>query len=431
MATPHGSPRHSPHASLLGSPQPKEHGAAASSLPTPEQQQQQLQLAQLQQQVLTMQQAGRLLEQQLAERDAALQRAAAASVAGSSAAAAAAAGAGAVPRGMSTAPRVVWPKIPQPAAFTGEGATATNVEEFKDAMQRQFDYYADSFTTDAQKLQFAVMFLHGKAATWWKATKRECESSGEAVTTWARFNELLDERYRPRQAAETARMRLDDLRQERRDVRAYADFFHKQMAYITDMSVADQIHVFVRGLNAGVKAEVLRARPTSVSDAINAAVQAEQLPGLARGYPGGFIPRGRGQQAGGSGAPMDLSMLGSEGATEAPADTDTLDSEGSAAAPGGPSSSGSFEALTQALLAMQTSQQQQTQQLLALFQRGGRGGQRGGGRKKQQVAGVSKEDARVCLDKGLCLKCKQSGHLARDCQHKGAPVPLSSVGLKA
>jgi hypothetical protein len=318
------------------------------------------------------------------------------------------------------------PKIPQPAAFTGEGATATNVEEFKDSMQRLFEYYPESFANDAAKLQHAIMFLQGKAATWWKATKKEFDALEEPVTTWPHFMQLLDERYRPRQAAETARMRLDSLRQDRRDVRAYADFFHKQMAYISDMAMADQIHVFIRGLSVGVKAEVLRAQPKTVSDAINAAVQAEQLPGLARSY-GSY---GRGGAGGGNGgtAPMDLSHIALENDGEFPP-TDSGVPTSDSAAPGGPSgaaasSSGSnLDTLAQALMAMQVNQQQTTQQLLAMFQRGGPSG-RGQQRKKNQVSGVTKEEVRVCRDKGLCLKCKQSGHFARECKYTGATVPL-------
>jgi hypothetical protein len=32
-----------------------------------------------------------------------------------------------------------------------------------------------------------------------------------------------------------------------------------------------------------------------------------------------------------------------------------------------------------------------------------------------KVPGISKEEYERCRKEGLCLKCKQSGHLARDC----------------
>jgi hypothetical protein len=75
-------------------------------------------------------------------------------------------------------------------------------------------------------------------------------------------------------------------------------------------------------------------------------------------------------------------------------------------------------------MAMQVNQQQTTQQLLAMFQRGGPSGRGQLQRKKNQVSGVTKEEVRVCRDKGPCLKCKQSGHFARECKYTGATVPL-------
>ena len=53
---------------------------------------------------------------------------------------------------------------------------------------------------------------------------------------------------------------------------------------ITAMLLADQLHAFVRGLHPAIKAEVLKARPKIVVDAVNTARIVESfLPHRARG----------------------------------------------------------------------------------------------------------------------------------------------------
>jgi hypothetical protein len=67
----------------------------------------------------------------------------------------------------------------------------------------------------------------------------------------------------------------------------------------------------------------------------------------------------------------------------------------------------------------QSQQQQQQQQFLAMLQRGGgagRGGSSGPSRPKGPlVPGISKADYERCRKEKRCLKCKQPGHNAAEC----------------
>ena len=42
-----------------------------------------------------------------------------------------------------------------------------------------------------------------------------------------------------------------------------------------------------------------------------------------------------------------------------------------------------------------------------------------------KVPNVTAEEVRICRERGLCIKCKKPGHLARDCKHQGTTVRLN------
>jgi len=68
-------------------------------------------------------------------------------------------------------------------------------------------------------------------------------------------------------------------------------------------------------------------------------------------------------------------------------------------------------------------QQRVQQSLHAMFQRGGGGGG-SKGPKANHVPGVSKADYERCRREGLCLKCKQPGHVARECSQQATQNAL-------
>jgi hypothetical protein len=75
---------------------------------------------------------------------------------------------------------------------------------------------------------------------------------------------------------------------------------------------------------------------------------------------------------------------------------------------------------------LEQSQQQQQQQFIAMLQRGGgsggagRGGSSGASSSSRPkgplVPGISKADYDRCRKEKRCLRCKQPGHVASDCE---------------
>ena len=317
------------------------------------------------------------------------------------------------------------PKINPPRSFIGEGHTAAAaVDDWVDEMERQFDYHGAAAFPDApSRIAFAAMFFQGKAAHWWKAHVAELAKRGETIDTWDGFITALRERFRPIEAATVARTNLDKM-QQTGGVQAYIDYYLRQMQFISDMSLADQLHAFIRGLNPAIRAEVLKSRPKTVSEAVNTAhlVESFLAPklGAARGM--GFFARSGGyrgaQGSSGSGAvPMEVSNI-------------NMQSDSFAADGGFDEPDGFAEAqLLSRIHELEQSQQQQQQFIASMLQRGGgaggagRGGRSAGAssssassrRKGPLVPGISKADYERCRKEDRCLKCKQPGHVASGC----------------
>ena len=316
------------------------------------------------------------------------------------------------------------PKINPPRPFVGEGHTAAAaVDDWVDEMERQFDYHGDAaFPDEPSRITFAAMFFQGKAAHWWKAHVAELAKRGEVINTWSAFLSALRDRFRPIEAATVARSNLDSMRQTG-GVQAYIDYYLRQMQFITDMSLADQLHAFIRGLNPAIKTEVLKARPKTVSEAVNTAhlVESFLAPRQGGGRGMGFFARSGGYRGGqgvnsGGAVPMEVSNINMQAdpfAADGP--FDEQDGYGEAE-------------LLARIYQLEQSQQLQQQQFLAMMQRGdgsggaGRGGSSGASSssgprqsKGPLVPGISKADYERCRKEKRCLKCKQPGHNAAEC----------------
>jgi hypothetical protein len=308
------------------------------------------------------------------------------------------------------------PKLPAPGKFSGESGAA--VDEWLDELAKQFRYYEGAFVSDTVRIEFATMLLSGKAASWFTATATELQAKGEDIATWDEFVSQLRSRYQPIEATVVARQRLDNLKQERRSVQVYAEFFYKQMNYIKDMAVADQIHIFVRGLSREIKTEVLKSKPASVLAAVNAAHSAESYLGLAHRSQAGSYPQyGRATAAAASSSSaMDLSVSAVQEEDE---DEEIRMPNFAGEEP--------HHSVLAMLHEMRAAQKAQEARLNALFQQNKSGGSKAAssGSDRDRVPGVSKEEVKKCREKGLCIKCKKPGHFARECTFSGPAQRLN------
>jgi hypothetical protein len=278
-------------------------------------------------------------------------------------------------------------KINGPSSFKGEMGFV--VDDWITELQQQFVFYgASQFPTDTDKIRFALAYLKGSAMNWW------ChEPNTERVITWDDFVQRLHARFRPVQAAAIARQRLDKLRQKPgHSVNAYANAFQVTLTPIVDMGQADQVHHFVNGLLPHIAGKVYEKAPKDLRAAIDAAVSVEAMGNFGRSV-------GPGSSAPSSSAPMDINAVEQDHADE--------EKEIGAAAPP--------DAVVAALLAKMEAMEHR---LLALASGNApsKAGHRGD--RSEMVPGLKAEDIDRLRREGKCFRCKQSGHMKRDCPRR-------------
>jgi hypothetical protein len=296
-----------------------------------------------------------------------------------------------------TAPK---PKIPPPSTFSGN--TGAAVDEWVLEMDRQFGFYPDYFVSDAAKITHALMFVAVQVSAWYRTCAEEHRLAGTPVVSWATFVAVMRERYQPISSSMAARANLDKITQTG-SVKGYSAVFYTNMSYIKDMSPADQVHQYTRGLKPAVKLEVIKVKANSLTDAVNAAIAAEA-----------YLPSGSGSSSSSTGytfrphrggnasaaTPMDVNSVGHDTALE--------EIVGRSDAKAEPVNQGDLWAMMRDL----QSQIQSQQSLNALF---GSQDRRINAGSSTKVPGISKADYERCRRENVCLRCKEPGHVANTC----------------
>jgi len=296
-------------------------------------------------------------------------------------------------------------KGPTPPEFHGNKTSGYEIDSWIRDMKVQFAFYGPrEFPDDASKVRHAAMFLKGRAAEWWEAT----DKSEGVETSWDKFVERLHQRYRPMQAAAVARERLDRLRQKG-SVSAYADVFQKELTPIKDMGAADQIFFFIKGLSSAAIANKVREKmPEKLHEAMDIAVRAEA-----------FLGVGRAGQGAASYYPRHSSAGGAQGSSAVPMDVNAMEeaefSDVDEAAPRASASSSSRVGDPSAALLAKV--EALVEHRLAALLQGDRrsGGNAPGQRATDRVPGLKAADREKLRSEGRCFRCKQEGHMKREC----------------
>lgn len=307
-------------------------------------------------------------------------------------------------------PSVKKPAIPNPKQFTGETTGTYTIDEWIDDVEKQIRHHNSYFVSDAIVVDWASSYLSGKANGWWKSTQEERRVNGQLINTWVEMKRELLERFHPIEAATLARMALDKM-QQKGTVQSYTEYFYKQMNYIKDMSVSDQLHCYTRGLKVLIRGEVLKAKPTTIHEAVNIANTAESLLNMAQPHPkyttgNRFHGTSSSSSSHGTSVPMELSNVNQHGTSSA--------DDGSQVENGSSSSSSTATSLREQQLLNIISELQKGQvqrSINAMFNNKNSNSKRNANR----IPNVSKEDYERCRSEGLCINCKKSGHIARDC----------------
>jgi hypothetical protein len=278
-------------------------------------------------------------------------------------------------------------KITAPSTFKGEMGFV--VDDWITEMTQQFVFYGDAcFRSDTDKIRFALAYLRGSAMHWWVH-----EPKKEEIATWDDFVKRLHARFRPVQAAAIARQRLDKLRQKiGHSVNAYSNAFQVTLTPITDMGQADQVHHFVNGLLPHIASKVYEKAPKDLRAAIDAAVSAEAMSNFGRSA--AHAP----SQS--SSAPMDINAVEQE-----------LDEEKESK----PEVASSNDSVVGVLLAKMEAMEHR---LLALAGSGSSGSSKSFGNRADMVPGLKSEDIDRLRREGKCFRCKQSGHMKKDCPRR-------------
>jgi hypothetical protein len=296
----------------------------------------------------------------------------------------AAAAAGAQPA--AAPPRL--PKIGLPLKFKGTMGGA--VDTWQSSMMQQFVYY--SINDEASKLRMGAGNLEGDALLWYNGIP-----PASMPTTWHDFMELLYKRFRPVAAVLIARQNLAKLRQGQHSVGAYAHRVQTLLAVIPDMSAADQVFQFTNGLAPALMSYVWEHQPATLEQAIQLAASKEATLGFTGRSNGSSHYRPSASPSSSGSVPMDLNhvALGEEEDDSAPRFHDE------------PASAPRVESL---LLAKLEAMEQRIAALSSKPPSSNPSNKSG-----DRVPGLKSGDIDRLMKEGRCFRCKQKGHMKRDC----------------
>ena len=283
------------------------------------------------------------------------------------------------------APRVSGPRLPPPIAYDGSSSILDNwIAE----LTRQFAWYN---TPDAERVRFATAFLRGAAWDWWQHL-----SADVRPISWDGFLTILRRRFQPVTTAETARAKLLQLTQGKMNVNDYVAAFRTLLVAVPDMSGADRLFQFLRGLRASTATQLRMQGVTSLDDAIEKAARIGSAVEFAHvasvssssSYASSSQP---------SHSAMELDNI--EGLER---DTDSSAT---------PAAADDQAPVTQA----------QFREFLAAMRDARKGGvgknnrREGRGRRLPTIPHLSPEQVREYMDAGKCFGCGSTEHRGRDC----------------
>jgi hypothetical protein len=169
-------------------------------------------------------------------------------------------------------------------------------------------------TDDEARIKIAGMALSKNAKTWYLSVRGPTCSDANRVTTWDQFQTALMAHFYPIDPIKQARDRIANLRQVG-NVRDYTAMFRQLCTIITNMSDAERLDRYVRGLKARTRQEVELREPNTFEEASRIAeridVNLERVFGTSNSGTSNFRARSYYPKPSSSQKddPMDLSVL--------------------------------------------------------------------------------------------------------------------------
>lgn len=212
-------------------------------------------------------------------------------------------------------------------------------------------------------VRLAATYLDGKAATWWRGLVKQQVDENPNNITWDYFKESLIAVFKPVNSSKIARDRLAVLKQDK-SVSLYNSRFTELVLEIDDIAESEKLDRYIRGLKRDIKMEVEKAEPNTLAEAMRIAQRYDSISYYSRQST--YNPNyqlSRGSNSSGP-APMDVSAISNKGSHNNNKYGKSSNSNNKSATP--------------------------LQQL-------------------------SREEFTYCQRNKLCLRCKEPGHLARNC----------------
>lgn len=299
-------------------------------------------------------------------------------------------------------------KISPPSNFTG--TRSVNVDAWLFEMVSYLDVCS---VPDAQRLSVASSYLKDAALQWWLGQSRLPD--GERPRNWVTFTAALRERFQPLAASRTARAQLRALRQGNMSVAEYSNKFYTLVNLITDMGEADQIETFTSGLRPSLAREVDLREPRTLQSAMTSAQKVELLLENRNSYasttttsirPSGYVPTPSASSTTPASTPMELGNVNIESEEQF---IDEIQQEYEQYLIHGDEYQPSYEDWSDGNQIEENEEAKEEAEQLQAIQRGNPTGNR------HSAPFLSKEEFTRCMKEGLCLRCKQPGHVARNC----------------
>jgi hypothetical protein len=114
----------------------------------------------------------------------------------------------------------------------------------------------------ANRVPFAATFFKEHAAIWWRSIHEELSAQPEDHQ-WSLFIDQLRLQFQPIHTTQTARRRLDQMRQKT-SVRLYNSEFRELMLQLPTMDEPDRLHAYIKGLKPSIATLVAMQQPKTL-----------------------------------------------------------------------------------------------------------------------------------------------------------------------
>jgi len=200
-------------------------------------------------------------------------------------------------------------KPPKPNMYSGKQPTALpswliSIQSYLEATGVVLN------TPDA--VRCAASYLKDKALEWYHL---QFQTQGNTIPfqTFADFRQALQSYVLPVDPAHSARDKLDRFRQIS-NAYQYTTEFNALMLKVPDMSEADRIHTYIRGLKPAVHMQVAMQRPTTLGAAQELAITVDAAVFKSKGSSGhGYRSTPQSSSAPSGPTPMELGTHTTEG----------------------------------------------------------------------------------------------------------------------